>query len=597
MNLNQTTKVILGSLRYQSAPNTDIGLSVPMIQTSKEVFEFDRTVDVSLAQVYDDERQASQIFRPVGKFTLIIKNTISGQTGYSPFKNNLFYTDEVNDTNLQCITPGVEWHGLPQYNEFDFIRNDYGVTGYTYPPNNHINFVAKSASTYNWSFYVTIPFENDYTKNLQTQDKYGNTFSWVAGDGIPFVIYGNTTGSKTISLYCPMKHNISVNEYVKLSFSYDGNDVFQVYSLGNGSFDSEQYVINISNVGFTGSTFNNGSKGTLKRLINVDNEADTLSKYYVRKHKVISNPQNNILVKSGFEQTAFNNVKKYQSDALTPNKVARVATKEGSQAYTLSFDEDYDLTGLNDNNNLPITNLYLSVVWKGYFGWTMGTPQNGTDGPGVGTPNFYGLKQGWEFNLQPQSNGAPQPWWTLTHNDSDTNFYIASYNSLQNYTKNGLPVKFTYVKELTTGDTMDGAFCEYNPFEIYEYELSDLYHKFRFNPFVFKVQSISSINPNGYYYKSHYEMKVRVFSDYIEEGSKENIAGIPDYSTYSTSTNSFRWRDLYPYGFIDENNRGVDYPFINGKHHPFSYNVFRLIPEGSTYNENVIKDPTIDNCE
>ena len=55
MNLNQTTRVILGSLRYQSAPNTDIGLSVPMIQTSKEVFEFDRTVDVSLAQVYDDE--------------------------------------------------------------------------------------------------------------------------------------------------------------------------------------------------------------------------------------------------------------------------------------------------------------------------------------------------------------------------------------------------------------------------------------------------------------------------------------------------------------------------------------------------------------
>ena len=45
---------------------------------------------------------------------------------------------------------------------------------------------------------------------------------------------------------------------------------------------------------------------------------------------------------------------------------------------------------------------------------------------------------------------------------------------MQNYTKNGLPVKFTYVKELTTGDTMDGAFCEYNPFEIYEYELSDL---------------------------------------------------------------------------------------------------------------------------
>jgi hypothetical protein len=597
MNLNQTTRVILGSLRYQSAPNTDIGLSVPMTQTSKEVFEFDRTVDVSLAQVYDDERQSSQIFRPVSKFTLIVKNTISGQTGYSPFKNNLYYTDAVNDANSQCTTPGVNWRGLPQYNEFDFIRTDYGVTGYTYPPNNHINFVAESASTYNWSFYVTIPYENDYTKNLEAQDKYGNTFSWVAGDGIPFVIYGNTTGSKTISLYTPMKHNISVNEYVKLNFTYDGNDTFQVYSLGNGTYDSEQYVINISNVGFTGSTFNNGNKGTLKRLLNTNNGNDVLSKYYVRKHKVISKTQNNVLVKSGFEETAFDIVKKYQSGALTPNKVARIATKENVQAYTLSFNEDYDLTGVNDNNNLPVSSLYFTVIWKGYFGWTMGTPQNGTDGPGLGTPNFNGLKQGWEFNLQPQSNGEPQPWWTVTHANSNTNFNIASYNSLQNYTKNGLPVKFTYVQELKTGDTMDGAFCEYNPYEIYEYTLSELYHKFRFNPFVFKVQSISSVNPNGYYYKPYYEMKIRVFSDYIEEGKKENIAGIPDYSTYSTTTNSFRWRDLYPYGFKDENNRGVDYPFINGKHHPFVYNIFRLIPEGSTYSVEAINDPTIDKCE
>ena len=46
----------------------------------------------------------------------------------------------------------VSWTGLPQYNEFDFIRNDYNVPGYTQAPNQHLNFVPKSASSYNGIF-------------------------------------------------------------------------------------------------------------------------------------------------------------------------------------------------------------------------------------------------------------------------------------------------------------------------------------------------------------------------------------------------------------------------------------------------------------
>jgi hypothetical protein len=65
-------------------------------------------------------------------------------------------------------------------------------------------------------------------------------------------------------------------------------------------------------------------------------------------------------------------------------------------------------------------------------------------------------------------------------------------------------------------------------------------------------------------------------------------------------SNSFRWRDIYPYGFIDNDNIGVDYPFINGKHYPFVNTVFRIIPEGSNIgvqNITVIAPPTTDDCE
>jgi hypothetical protein len=48
--------------------------------------------------------------------------------------------------------------------------------------------------------------------------------------------------------------------------------------------------------------------------------------------------------------------------------------------------------------------------------------------------------------------------------------------------------------------------------------------------------------------------------------------------------------------------RGVDYPFLNTAHYPFSDITFRLIPEGINYNESLygtdfaIK-PLIDECE
>ena len=76
-----------------------------------------------------------------GKIVNISDNVVSGKTNYTPFKNNLYYLDPVSSINS-----GV-WKGYPQYDEFTIIR-DKSIPG-------HINFVAKSATTYNWSTYVS----------------------------------------------------------------------------------------------------------------------------------------------------------------------------------------------------------------------------------------------------------------------------------------------------------------------------------------------------------------------------------------------------------------------------------------------------------
>jgi hypothetical protein len=73
------TRVVLGSLRYKSAPDTNLMFNVPLVQTAQINVEFDRNIDVSLEQVFDDERQKSDIFRPTCKFSLLFNNSYTGE--------------------------------------------------------------------------------------------------------------------------------------------------------------------------------------------------------------------------------------------------------------------------------------------------------------------------------------------------------------------------------------------------------------------------------------------------------------------------------------------------------------------------------------
>tara|TARA_R110000796_G_scaffold7622_6_gene25980 strand:- start:192 stop:2009 length:1818 start_codon:yes stop_codon:yes gene_type:complete len=599
------TTIVLGSLRYKSAPETELYLNVPLVQNSKINNEFDRSVNIRLQQVYDDERQSSTVFRPSGKFSIIFKNTYTGSTNYVPLENNLSYVDSTNDLLAQCSSgsTAVSWKGFLQYNEFDFIRTDYNVTGYTAPPDNHIDFITKSASTYNWNHFVSYPYDNLYEKPVLCHfDGYGLSspipYSWNVSDGLPFIINNTTNnGLDVISFRSVVKHNLYVGEYVELSetvagvnspLNYDGVNTFQVTSLGDDFYGSDEYIFNIINVGYTGSTFNDGAVGCFKRIININISGETLSSYYVRRHKLLTNVDNTVLTKAGFEQNGFGVKKRYESKNFTPNKQSRVSTIEGSQSYTLSYNKDIDLNGVLDNQKRPVSELFFSVIWKGYFGYTMGLNAN------------TGLKQGYEFN-KPLVQGFPSPWWRTTNGASETDFELGVYNTLQpvQLGPNNGPIPFTYVKSLKSGDIIEGDICEWNDTDQRERVVSKLTHKFTFNPFVFDIsETDNNSNQLGYYYEPHYSLKIREYSDYIEDGDKKNVAGIPDYSYFSVDGNKFIWRDLYPYGYIDSSGIGVNYPFLNDTHYPYDNFIFRIIPEGTNYIEQTItQEPIIDDCE
>lgn len=577
------TTIVLGSKRYKSAINTDLTVDIPLVNNQKEIDEFDRSDIVDLSQIFDDERQASNIFRLTTNMDLLFYNAYIGTTGafgYVPFTNNLYYVNSESSFNTNS------WSGYPQYYEFDFIRNDNNVSGYTInsgttPP--HISFINKSASTYNWTQYVSYAYENEYNKILQYNLNSVTTLTWVCGNGIPFYVVNpfNYDGRDLISFVCPVEHNLSVGEFVEIEFNfgwlgYNGNKVFQVYSLGNYGYNSDKYIFNLYNNGFTGNTFFNLSQGTFKRIIDINNSAETMSKYYVRKHKIITNVGDSILTKCGFEQNIFNIKRQYEFGTLTPDKVSRITQKEGSQSYLLSFSRDIDISKYRDNLNRPLTELFITVINNGYFGW-MNKP----------IANNISIREGYQYNLGPSVSS----YWDYTNGSVNlSTIPTASYTKPGGFT-------FYYNQNLKSGDTINGDYCEFNQFEQKERIISQLYHKISFNENLFIIQSATT-NPNGYYYKPHNLIQLRVYSDYLEEGSLNEIDNVPYYSYYSNYKNTFIWRDLYTYGFIDESGRGVNYPFLNGTHYPSTKIIFRLIPEGNVgQNITTISDPITDDCE
>jgi hypothetical protein len=557
--------IVPSNFLYKSAPFVDEKVSISLDQTSQQITEYDRSQTLSLAQVYDDERQATQIFRPTFKLTYLYYNAYTGTTNYLPFQYNLFY---VNST--QSMSSGL-WGGYPQYYEFDIYR----------PPVNdqHIDYKSKSAYTYNWTYYLSYAYSNNYDKNLTYYSSKNTNINWVAKDGIPFTILNSTSdGSGIISFQCIASHGLTTGEYVELSLSYNNTNIFQVYSLGNGQFGSSVYVFNVLNIGYTGTTFNNGVTGTFKRVINPAN-METKSKYYIREHKIITNLEDIVVTKAGFEKNVFNEERKFEYSSITPNHVSRISQKTSSNTYNITSAHDLDFTKLRDNQKRPISKIYLTIINKGYSGY-FNQPNNNV-----------GLKQGWEFNITTPTNS----WWDLNNTDSNTNIQVSAYTKTNGSTKT-----FYYNSNLKSDDIIDGDFCEWNDYEQLERIVSPYHHKLKYNENVFQTTKNVNTNAPGYYYMPHNEMTIRVFSDYIETGEANVVDQIPSWSFYSSADQQFRWRDLYTYGFIDNLGRGVNYPYLNTSQYPFADAIFRLIPEGTNQNLTGVNEPIkpiIDKCE
>ena len=551
-------------MKYKSSPSVDQKISVSLSNKNSTLSDNDRIKTVNLSQVFDEERQNSSIFRPTFKVKQLYSNNYVGITNYPPFRDTLYYYNPVNSVGNNS------WSGYPQFYEFDFYRPDTN--------DGHIQYQAISAYTYNWTYYISYSFRNEYLEVLKTQ--LNNTIiTWASQDGIPFKINNITSnGDKLISFECVCQHNLNVSESVELSISYNNKKIFEVYSLGNDKLGSEKFIFNVYNPGYTGTSFANNTIGTFKRVIDSENIKETKSKYYVRKHKILTNVDDLIVTKCGFERNPFLENKQMELSSLTSNKITRISKKNNTISYLISSKKDLDLYGMYDNQKRPISELFLTVINKGYSGY-------------FNSPNLgVGTKQGWQFNISLKNNS----WWDKNNNLSNSALQTLSYQISG--------ITFYYNQDLKEGDELTGDFCEWNDYEQKEYVLSPYYHKITFNQNVFQTTATPTTNPDGYYYQPHHMMKIREFSNYIETGDLKNIDQVPTYSFFSEVNQEFRWRDLLTYGFVDETGLGVDYPYLNNSHYPYTESIFKIAPEGINTNSILTGSdkpyqPNIDGCE
>lgn len=595
MNNENKISILLPADRYKGAPELDNNLVFELDSKQKEVIEYDRNPNVFLDELYDNERQLSTYFNLSAKLTTIFQNQYIGETNYSSFKDQLYYVNEnYYQTQSFLLNFNGYWGGFPQYKEFDLSRNDFNVVGYTTGTNPHINFVQSETPRYNWNFYLTYPYSNDYTKTLTNYNGFYS--SWTVGDGIPFeTSYFTYNGQNLILFKCFVKHGLTEGETVQLSETYTNpstgvaTNLFEVYLLGNDTLNSEEYYFSILNIGYLNNFLFPNTIGTFKRVLDPNNLSETTSKYYIRQHIVIDDYNNLVLTNAGFEREIFSDEKKFFQAALTTNLQDRVAYKEGTNVYNLTNKVRIDINGLIDNNKRPLTELYYTIINRGKFGWF---------NPPVAGGNTS-LKQGWGFNIDYPS---PSLYWSRSPNNptSDTNIQVSSFSKIEN----NQTYNFYYNNDLNVGDIIDGDFCEWNDFEQSERVISDYYHKFVLNTNVFVNTSadlLENRNPRGYYYQPHNKFTLRVFSDYVETAPlTDKVVGIPNYAYYSQNNQEYRWRDLYPYGYIDGFDNGVDNPYTNNSHYVHQNFIFKILPEGSNFAINdtdYINSPIEDGCE
>jgi hypothetical protein len=551
-------RIILPKKKFFGAIDEDLSLKINLDESKNLLREGDRTVILDMSVLFAKERNESPNYKIHGKLRMVFRNMYSGESGYSPVQEKLYLIGDGTDSN--------DFNGFVSYEEFAFQRQDvkreYNTipstsTPGTYSPNlsvvgqsSHKSITPIQAPYHNWNVYLSYVYSGD----TQYRMKYslsggtsGDTYSFMAGDGIPFRVTDNGSSYK---LTCPVTHGISVGEYIVISGGTLNNSIplsgrtFSVISVGDSTYDSENYVLDVSKSEIpSGTTLSNVIIG--KRCIDRFKLNETISTYYVHKHKTLTEDVDCIIDKIGFESQIWEEERKIiLENSIGTNDMLVVRNRMESLIY--DFKNPFVLTGLTNNLGYLPTDVYVTNVFVN---------KNGLFD--------YPHKVGFKFNFHNS--------WIDEHFSGNTS--VETTLPAQTFTANS--VTFTGGTSLPIGTVLTGAFIEYNRSELKERVISESYHKMTHRTSIFDhgqeststYSGASANNKVGLYYQPHHRVKLRQLSPYVESSNTSQIYGLPQNAKYFEDELLWKWHDVYDHGFIDPEGFGTNYPFINNIHY------------------------------
>lgn len=550
--MEENKKIVLPSKKFANAPDEELDLKLNL-DTSESLLRIgERDIVLDIAKLYSKERNDSINYKIYGKLKMVFRNLYCGNTDYTYLKDRLYLVGDGTTTDHTGFLP---------YDEFAFMRRDVYreintseirdtiptvftlLTGHT-GSTNHTTITPINAPYQNWNLYLSYVYSGD-TNFPMKYSLTGNTYnSFVANDGIPFRV--TYTGGTYYELTSPVEHGMTNGDYIILSGgTFTGNTSGRTYSItsvGNEIYGSEKYVVNIlkSQIPKTKS-FNTIMFG--KRCLDINNISGSTSTYYVHKHKTLTNVNEYILDKVGFETPIWEDEKKLVFENFSGDNDVLVE-RNRMESVLYDFKEPFKLSGLTNNLGFTPTEVYVTAIFRngnGYFN--------------------YPPKVGYKFNFHD------------TWIDRQFSGSTANETGLSGGTFTRDSITFTSGNTIPIDTILNGAFVEYNPKEMKERIVSESFHKITNPTTIFDhSQTVGSLNASsdnleGLVYQPHYRVKLRELSPYVETATTNDIFNLPENTNYDADENVWRWRDLYDQGYVDQDGYGTNFPFVNGTHY------------------------------
>ena len=556
----------LNSEKSQNSVNTDTFLKVDVEGNERLLPTNDIYRIVNVAERFNTERQRCKYYRLIGTINPLVSNPLFNLNDpllldkytWAGF-NSLDFLDwsyphdgDVNDDGDFTYNRAIKyylkekdgWFGhfdpditkaaLCNYFDMEPKRERFSFIPDVYPYHGTVG----QQPVKNWELVITYPKTTNKTHNLV--------------NGGLLIIETLSTEVSTrpmtaVGVAC--RHNLAIGDIVRIigSNGYDGDHEVVTLGLDNGDYKDYYFVIDVPNTG----SINNTSR--MKKLMN-----GVESEYYFRKFRKIKTKATLVMEQDDYETYQVGFSENFFND----------------QIIQYAFNEDIDVSDLTDNLGRPLSEIYMTMIKTDSNG-LFGNVSSGIETPFMAKLNTSNvntfLKDVPVINKIHNGGALPFP----THTPLEDNVTINNNNNVPN--------NIDYYGDLV----------EYNITTLNEVTLAIVSHRFntlnRESPATLSYVSAQPSTPTGpptytqtnlgprqegYFYQAHYPMKIRQFSNYIEEGD-DKTEGIPDYAV-NMGDGRYLWRDLIEIGFNQTDEKPLDYPFLNGSHYLYQNYCFHL---------------------